>query len=153
MLSTCLTQIWSCVRQVLTLQYSLTSDYLPVCQPLNCGITVAMPNCPQCDNLFLNSKPFTEPNTLLTVLLVSSGWGNKYWLQATMNSVTLLNVFLLYYSLHHLHTFPIHAHITLQTISITHHSQCPRNVFVPTATRQWTTSYSTAKYLTRKEIN
>jgi hypothetical protein len=61
-----------------------TSDYLPVCRPVKCGITVMVPNFLDCEDLFLNSKIFfTEPSTILTVLSASDDWGNTLWQKAT----------------------------------------------------------------------
>ena len=61
-------------RHITSTVLTLTSDYLPVGQPVNCGITAAVPNCPECQNLLLNLKTFTEPNTRRTVLSVSNDW-------------------------------------------------------------------------------
>ena len=55
---------------------ALTSDYLPVCKPVKCGITVVVPNFLECEDLFLNSINFTETNTILTVLSVSGDRGS-----------------------------------------------------------------------------
>jgi hypothetical protein len=55
---------------------ALTSDYVPVCKPVKCVITVVVYNFLNCKDLFLYSNNFTEPNTILTALSVSDDWGN-----------------------------------------------------------------------------
>jgi ribonuclease HI len=62
---------------------ALTSDFLPVYKPVKCGITVVVPKFLDCEDQFLNSKNFTEPNTTIPIFNFSKYFNvvidAEYW--------------------------------------------------------------------------